>query len=72
VLLWLSTLDGEQRLTMLLALKYAFSYLTSNREWAALIKQAGAELKLSAKQHEEIVLRAGRIASNLKEELAGA
>jgi hypothetical protein len=35
VMLWLSTLDGEARLTMLLALKYAFPYLEAIKECAS-------------------------------------
>jgi truncated hemoglobin YjbI len=57
---------------MLLAMKFAFRYLEHDREWAALIKRARDEVKPTAEQHAEVILRAGRIASNLKEELEAA
>jgi hypothetical protein len=72
VMLWLSTLEGEQRLLMLLAMKFAFRYLEIDREWAALIKRTCDDVKPTAEQHAEIVLRAGRITANLKDELAAA
>jgi hypothetical protein len=72
VMLWLSTLEGEQRLLMLLAMKFAFRYLEHDREWSALIKRSREEVKPTAERHAEILLRSGRIASNLKEELAAA
>jgi len=72
VMLWLSTLDGEARLTMLLALKYAFPYLEAVKEWRELIKRASDELKLTPRQHEDVVRRAGKIATNIKAELEAA
>jgi hypothetical protein len=57
---------------MLLAMKYAFRFLEHDREWSALIKRSRDDVKPTAQQHAKIVLRAGRIASNLKEELAAA
>jgi hypothetical protein len=72
VMLWLSTLEGELRLTMLFAMKIAFRYLEHDRGWSALIKRTCDEVKPTTKQHAEIVLRATRVAGNLKEELAAA
>jgi hypothetical protein len=72
VMLWLSPLEGEQRLVMLLAMKFAFPYSENDREWSALIKRGRDDVKPTANRHAEIILRAGRIAGNLKEELAAA
>jgi hypothetical protein len=47
VMLWLSTLEGEARLTMLLALKYAFPYLEAVKEWRDLTERVSDELKLT-------------------------
>jgi hypothetical protein len=57
---------------MLLAMKFASRYLEKDREWSALIKRSRDNVKPTAQQHAKIVLRAGRIASNLKEELEAA
>ena len=58
---------------MLLAMKFASRHLEHDREWSALIKRSRDEVKPTAEQqHAEIVLRAGRIAASLKEELAAA
>jgi hypothetical protein len=68
-MLWLSTLGLEERLTLLLALKYAFAYLDNNRDWRAATKRTCDELTPS-KQKQEIVVRAGRVAASIKAELA--
>jgi hypothetical protein len=72
VMLWLSTLGLEERLTMLLALKYAFAYLENNGDWRAAIKRTCDELKPSKHKHEEIVVRAGRVAASIKADLGAA
>jgi hypothetical protein len=72
VMLWLSTLGAEERLTMLLALKYAFRRLEVDKDWAGLIKRTCDELKPTPEDHADIVLRAGKVAASIKAELAAA
>jgi hypothetical protein len=72
IMLWLSTLEGEERVTMLLAMKYAFRYLEHDREWAKLIERACDEVNPTPQQNEGIITRAGKVAANIKKELEAA
>jgi hypothetical protein len=65
VMLWLSTLEGEQRLR-------AFPSLQKSREWTSLIERASVEFAPSADQRGELARRADRVAENLHQELEAA
>jgi len=59
-----------KRLTVLHAISFAFPILKNDRGWTAKVSAVLVQLKPSARQHEDILIDAGRISGRLKRELA--
>ena len=59
-----------ERLTVMHAMSFAFPLLKNDRTWTATVSAVLVELP-NKRQHEDILLEAGRISGRLKRELAG-
>jgi hypothetical protein len=72
VFLWLSSLSPVDRLTMLIAMSYAFKHLNGSPSWKKRIKVARDEVLPSKAEDGAICETAQRIARGIREELRGA
>jgi hypothetical protein len=69
ILAWLRRLPARDRLATLYAMSKIFPVLNNDRAWTARIDAAIAELKPTPREHEDIVVEAGRIIRTLKRQL---
>ena len=68
---WVGAMPIAERLTVLHAMSFAFPILKNDRAWKARISAVLVELKPTKRQHEDILIEAGRISGRLKSALTG-
>ena len=68
----LEAMPLEDRLAMMLAMAFTFPLLKDDHDWKARIEAVLGEIKPSAEEHGDIMVRAGRISRRLKADLASA
>jgi hypothetical protein len=71
ILAWLATLKLRERLATMHAMSFAFPLLKNDRGWRARIDEVVAALAPTARQHQDILIEAGRISQRLKRQLTG-
>jgi hypothetical protein len=69
ILAWLATLTLRERLATMHAMSFAFPLLKNERGWRARVDEVIAALAPTARQHEDILIEAGRISQRLKRQL---
>jgi hypothetical protein len=68
----LGAMPLEDRLAMMLAMAFTFPLLKDDHDWKARTAAVLGEIKPSAEEHGDIIVRAGLISRRLKAELASA
>jgi hypothetical protein len=71
IMAWVDAMPIAEGLTVMHAMSFAFPLLKSDRGWTAMVSAVLVELKPTKRQHEDILIEAGRISGRLKRELAG-
>ena len=66
---WVDAMPVAERLTVMHAMSFAFPILKNDRGWMTKVTAVQVELKPSAREHEDILIEAGRIGGRLKREL---
>ena len=69
IMAWLEAKPIAERLTVMHAM--SFPILKNDRGWTAKVSAVLVEMKPTKRQHEGILIEAGRISGRLKRELAG-
>ena len=69
ILAWVEAMPLGERLTVMHAMSFAFPLLKNDRDWTATVSAVLVELKPTKRQHEDILIEAGRMSGRLKREL---
>jgi len=68
---WLRRQSPRDRLATMYAMSAVYPAIKNDRGWKARIDAVVAELKPTPREHEDIMVEAGRISRNLKRLLQG-
>jgi hypothetical protein len=71
ILAWRDAMPIAERLTVMHAISFAFPILKNDRDWTGRVSAVLVELKPTKRQHEDILIEAGRMSRRLKREVAG-
>jgi len=71
ILAWRDAMPIAERLTVMHAMSFVFPLLKNDRAWTATVSAVLVELKPTKRQHEDILIEAGRMSRRLKREVAG-
>ena len=69
ILAWLRTLPLRDRLATMHAMSAVFPIIKNDRAWTARVDALVAELKRTPREHEDILIEAGRICRTLRRQL---
>ena len=72
IMAWVDAMPFAERLTVMHAMSFAFPLLKDDLGWTTKVSAVLVELKPTAREHEDILLEAGKIGDRLKRELAPA
>jgi hypothetical protein len=71
IMAWVDAMPLAERLTVIHAMSFAFPTLKNDRDWRAKVSTVLVELKPTKRQHEAILINAGRMSGRLKRALIG-
>jgi hypothetical protein len=69
IMAWLRRLPPRDRLATMYAMSAAFPVIKNDRDWTHRIDAVVAELKPTHREHEDILIEAGRISRTLTHQL---